>query len=137
MPERYLGRLAGIKKLGVVSRLRAQLEKFKFPNAHISTLVWRLRSVLRLTRDIEPRSLLRLIVNRYPGASDLYGSGLLHQRGALRGERRSTWSLLARSQIRIDASLNAHDGSIHHLHRRIVTGGQRIHDPIPDAAHAS
>jgi len=28
----------------------------------------------------------------------------------------------------------AHDGCIDHLHRRIMTGSQRIHDLIPDAS---
>jgi signal transduction histidine kinase len=30
--------------------------------------------------------------------------------------------------------MHAHDGCIDHLHRRVMTGGQRIHDPIPDAS---
>jgi hypothetical protein len=28
--------------------------------------------------------------------------------------------------------MHAHDGGIDHLHRRIVTGGQRFHDLVPD-----
>ena len=30
--------------------------------------------------------------------------------------------------------MHADDGCIDHLHRRVMTGGQRIHDPIPDAS---
>lgn len=30
--------------------------------------------------------------------------------------------------------MHAYDGGIDHLHRRVMTGGQRIHDPIPDAS---
>ena len=30
--------------------------------------------------------------------------------------------------------VHAHDGGIDHLHCRIMTGGQRIHDPVPDAS---
>jgi hypothetical protein len=30
--------------------------------------------------------------------------------------------------------VHAHNGSIDHLHRRIMTGRQCIHDPVPDAA---
>jgi hypothetical protein len=30
--------------------------------------------------------------------------------------------------------VHAHDGGIDHLHRRIMTGGQRIHDSVPDAS---
>lgn len=29
--------------------------------------------------------------------------------------------------------VHAHNGSIDHLHRRVMTGGQRIHDPVPNA----
>ena len=30
--------------------------------------------------------------------------------------------------------MHAHDGGIDHLHRRVVTGSQRIHDLVPDAS---
>jgi hypothetical protein len=30
--------------------------------------------------------------------------------------------------------VHAHDGGIDHLHRRIMTGGQCIHDPVPNAS---
>jgi hypothetical protein len=30
--------------------------------------------------------------------------------------------------------VHAHDGSIDHLHRRIMTGSKRIHDLVPDAS---
>jgi len=30
--------------------------------------------------------------------------------------------------------VHAHDGGVDHLHRRVVTGGQRIHDLVPDAS---
>jgi hypothetical protein len=30
--------------------------------------------------------------------------------------------------------VHAHDGGIDHLHRRIMTGSQRIHDLVPDAS---
>ena len=30
--------------------------------------------------------------------------------------------------------MHARGGCIDHLHRRVMTGGQRIHDPIPDAS---
>jgi len=30
--------------------------------------------------------------------------------------------------------VHAHDGGIDHLHRRVMTGRQRIHDPIPNAS---
>jgi hypothetical protein len=30
--------------------------------------------------------------------------------------------------------MHAHDGGIDHLHRRIMTGGQCIHDLVPDAS---
>ena len=30
--------------------------------------------------------------------------------------------------------MHAHDRCIDHLHRRVMTGGQRIHGPIPDAS---
>jgi hypothetical protein len=30
--------------------------------------------------------------------------------------------------------VHAHDGGIDHLHCRIMTGGQRIHDLVPDAS---
>jgi len=30
--------------------------------------------------------------------------------------------------------VHAHDGGIDHLHRRIVTSGQRIHDPVANAS---
>ena len=30
--------------------------------------------------------------------------------------------------------MHADDGCIDHLHRHVMTGGQRIHDPIPDAS---
>jgi hypothetical protein len=30
--------------------------------------------------------------------------------------------------------VHAHDGGIDHLHRRIMTGGQRIDDLVPDAS---
>jgi hypothetical protein len=29
--------------------------------------------------------------------------------------------------------VHANNGSIDHLHRRVMTGGQRIHDPVPKA----
>jgi hypothetical protein len=29
--------------------------------------------------------------------------------------------------------VHAHNGSIDHPHRRVMTGGQRIHDPVPNA----
>jgi hypothetical protein len=29
--------------------------------------------------------------------------------------------------------VHAHDGGIDHLHRRVMAGGQRIHDAVPDA----
>jgi hypothetical protein len=29
--------------------------------------------------------------------------------------------------------VHAHDRSIDHLHRRVMTGGQRFHDMVPDA----
>jgi hypothetical protein len=35
--------------------------------------------------------------------------------------------------VRDTLLVDAHDGGIDHLHRRIITGGQRIHDPVPDA----
>src|SRR5712671_3709719 len=34
----------------------------------------------------------------------------------------------------IASSVHAHDGGIDHLHRRIMTGGQRVHDLVPDAS---
>jgi hypothetical protein len=30
--------------------------------------------------------------------------------------------------------VHAHDGGIDHLHRRVMTGGQRFHDPVPYAS---
>ena len=30
--------------------------------------------------------------------------------------------------------VHAHDGGIDHLHRRVMTSGQRIHDPVPYAS---
>jgi hypothetical protein len=30
--------------------------------------------------------------------------------------------------------VNACDGGINHLHRRVITGSQRIHGPVPDAS---
>src|SRR5665213_1222162 len=30
--------------------------------------------------------------------------------------------------------VNADDGGINHLHRRVMTGSKRIHDPVPDAS---
>ena len=30
--------------------------------------------------------------------------------------------------------VHAHDSRIYHLHRRIMSGRQRIHDPVPDAS---
>src|SRR5712672_870547 len=30
--------------------------------------------------------------------------------------------------------VHAHDGGIYHLHRRVMTGSQRIHDLVPDAS---
>ena len=30
--------------------------------------------------------------------------------------------------------VHAHDRRIDHLHRRIMSGSQRIHDPVPDAS---
>jgi hypothetical protein len=30
--------------------------------------------------------------------------------------------------------MHAHDGGIDHLHRRVMIGGQRIHDLVPDAS---
>ncbi len=30
--------------------------------------------------------------------------------------------------------VHAHDGGIDHLHRRVMTGGQCIHDPVPYAS---
>ena len=30
--------------------------------------------------------------------------------------------------------VHAHDGGIDHLHRRVMTGGQRTHDLVPDAS---
>src|SRR5215831_15750602 len=30
--------------------------------------------------------------------------------------------------------VHAHDGGIDHLHRRVMTGGQRFHDLVPDAS---
>ena len=30
--------------------------------------------------------------------------------------------------------VHAHNGGIDHLHRRIMTGGQRVHDLVPDAS---
>jgi len=32
--------------------------------------------------------------------------------------------------------VHAHNGGIDHLHRRVMTGGQRIHDLVPHAASA-
>jgi hypothetical protein len=31
--------------------------------------------------------------------------------------------------------VNANDGHVDHLHRRIVNGSQRIHEPVPDTAN--
>ena len=28
--------------------------------------------------------------------------------------------------------MHAHDGRVDHLHRRVMSGGQRLHDPVPD-----
>jgi hypothetical protein len=30
--------------------------------------------------------------------------------------------------------VHAHNGGINHLHRRVMTGSQRIHDLVPDAS---
>jgi hypothetical protein len=30
--------------------------------------------------------------------------------------------------------VHAHDGGIDHLHRRVMTGGQCIHDPVPHSS---
>jgi hypothetical protein len=30
--------------------------------------------------------------------------------------------------------VHADDGGINHLHRRVMTGSKRIHDPVPDAS---
>ncbi len=30
--------------------------------------------------------------------------------------------------------VHTHDGGIDHLHRRVMAGGQRIHDAVPDAS---
>lgn len=42
---------------------------------------------------------------------------------------------LKRFLIRLNALLvHLKDGDIDHLHRRAMTGGERFHDPVPDAS---
>ena len=47
---------------------------------------------------------------------------------------RATHSLLIVVCDTRSVPVHAHDRGIDHLHRRIMTGGQRIHDPVPDAS---
>ncbi|MDA9504266.1 hypothetical protein XI09_05780 [Bradyrhizobium sp. CCBAU 11386] len=46
---------------------------------------------------------------------------------------RTTYILVAIVRDAGSVLVYTHDGGIDHLHRRVVTGGQRIHDPVPDA----
>jgi hypothetical protein len=60
----------------------------------------------------------------------------IHHRVNLAGEASSgaTHSLVIVVRDTRSVLVHAHDGGIDHLHRRIMTGGQRIHDPVPDAS---
>ena len=47
---------------------------------------------------------------------------------------RATHSLVIVVRDTRSVLVHAHDGGIDHLHRRVMTGGQRIHDLVPHAS---
>ena len=47
---------------------------------------------------------------------------------------RATHSLVIVVRDTRSVLVHAHDGGIDHLHRRVMTGGQRFHDLVPDAS---
>jgi hypothetical protein len=60
----------------------------------------------------------------------------VHDRVNLAGQAasRATRSLVIVVRDTGSVLVHAHDGGIDHPHRRIMTGGQRFHDPVPDAS---
>ena len=60
----------------------------------------------------------------------------VHHRVNLAGQAtpRATHILMIVARDTGTVLVHAHDGSIDHLHRRIMTSGQRVHDLVPDAS---
>jgi hypothetical protein len=60
----------------------------------------------------------------------------VHDRVNLAGQAPLRATHILVSVVRDPGSVleHAHDGGIYHLHRRAMTGGQRIHDLVPDAS---
>jgi hypothetical protein len=54
-------------------------------------------------------------------------------RGCSRSVLASAPSLVIVIRDAYSVLVHAHDAGTDHLHRRIMTGGQRIHDPVRDA----
>jgi hypothetical protein len=59
----------------------------------------------------------------------------VHHRVNLAGQAASRPAHILVIVVRDTGSMlvHAHDGGIDHLHRRVMTGGQRNHDLVPDA----
>src|SRR6476620_7686073 len=60
----------------------------------------------------------------------------IHHRVKLAGQAPSRAAHILVIVVRDAGSVlvHAHDGGINHLYRRIMTGGHRFHDPVPDAS---
>ena len=60
----------------------------------------------------------------------------VHDRVYLAGQTSSRATHILMIVVRDTGSVlvHAHDGGIDHLHRRVMTGSQRIHDLVPDAS---
>jgi hypothetical protein len=66
------------------------------------------------------------------GEMDRHATGIHHRVNLARQTpSRATHILVIVVRDTGSVLVHAHDGGIDHLHRRVMTGGQRIHDPVP------
>ena len=74
-------------------------------------------------------------LTRREGEMDRQAIGV-HDRVNLAGQAtpRATHILMIVARDTGTVLVHAHDGGIDHLHRRVMTGGKRIHDLVPDAS---
>src|SRR6476620_11817455 len=69
--------------------------------------------------------------------SEMYRQSVgVHHRVNLAGQAASRAAHVLMIVVRDTGAVlvHAHDRCIDHLHRRVMTGGQRIHDPVPYAS---
>src|SRR5690349_14400005 len=62
------------------------------------------------------------------------GCGLMRRRGFLGFVGAAVACPFSQLRTSLIPESHADDRGIHHLHRRVTTGGQCIHDPVPDAS---